>query len=50
MCRDLFSRNNRVSMGVTPTRIKIKAKDGVIIRIIITVDGGIIKTACHHPK
>ena len=54
MCRDLTSLNNKVSMGVTPikiiTRTKTKAKVGVIIRAIKTMDEGIIRTVCHHPK
>ena len=40
-------------MGVTTIRTRIKAKGDVIIRIIIAVkvmDGGIIRTACHHPE
>ena len=49
MCRDLISRNNRVSMGVTPIRIRTKAKAGEIIRTIRTMDGGTIRIACHHP-
>ena len=56
MCRDLINRNNRVNMGVTPIRIRIKiktrtrAKVGVIIRTIKTMDEGIIRIVCHHPK
>ena len=36
MCRGLIriSHNNRVSMGATTIRARIKAKGGVIIRII----------------
>ena len=49
MCRGLIrvSHNNRVSMGETTTRTKIKVKGGVIIRIVRTVrvmDGGTIGT------
>ena len=33
-CRGLISHSNRVSMGETTIRIRIKAKGGVIIRII----------------
>ena len=49
------SHNNKDSMGETTIRTKIKAKGGVIprIRIIRTVkgmDGGTIRTTCHHPE
>ena len=48
MCRDLTSRSNKVSIGVTPIRIRTrtKAKVGVIIRVIRIMDGGIIITVC----
>ena len=51
MCRGLISHNNRVSIGATTIKTRIKAKGGVIIRIISAVgvmDGGTIRTACHH--
>ena len=53
MCRGLISHNSRVSMGATTIRTRIKAKGGVIIRIIKAIkvmDGEIIKTICHHPE
>ena len=52
MCLDLISRNNRVNMEVTRTRIKTRtrAKAGIIIRIIRTMDGGIFRIIGHHPK
>ena len=55
MCRGLIrvSHNNKVSMGATTIRTKIKAKGGVIIRIVRRVrvmDGGTIITTCHHPE
>ena len=53
MCRGLISHNSMVNMGATTIRTRIKAKGGVIIRIIGTikvVDGETIKTTCHHPK
>ena len=52
MCRDLTNHNNKVSMGVTPIKIKTRtrAEVGVIIRAIKTMDGGIIITVCHHPS
>ena len=53
MCQDLISRNNKVSMEVTtPIRIRTRtrAKAGVITKIIRSMDGGIIRIACHHPK
>ena len=34
MCRGSISHNSRVSMGVPIIRTKIKAKGGVIIRLI----------------
>ena len=53
MCRGLIriSHSNRVSMGVAPIRTRIKAKGGVIIRIIraiIVMDGETIRITCHH--
>ena len=44
MCRDLISHNNRVSIRVTPIRIRtrIRAKAGVIARTLSIMDGGII--------
>ena len=45
--------SNRVSMGATTIRTKIKAKGGVILRIIRTVrvmDGGTIRTTYHQPE
>ena len=42
MCRGLTSHNNRVSMGATIIRIRIRAKGGVIIRAIINMNGGTI--------
>ena len=50
MCLDLISHNNRVSMGVTPIKTRIRAKGGKIIKIIIATLGGTIKIACHHSK
>ena len=50
MCRDLISHNNRVNMGLTHIRIRTRVKVGGIIRIIITMDGGTIRIACHLPK
>ena len=50
MCRDLISRNNRVSMGVTLIRIRTTTKAGGIIKIIRTMDGGTIGITCHLPK
>ena len=40
-------------MGATAIRTKIKAKGGVILKIIRTIrvmDGGTIRTTCHHPR
>ena len=55
MCRGLIrvSHSNRVSMGETTIRTKIKAKGGLIIRIRIirtvkVMDGGTIRITCHH--
>ena len=39
MCLDLINHNNKVNMGVTPIRTRIKAKVGGIIKIIITTNG-----------
>ena len=53
MCRGLIKHNNRVNMGATIIRTKIKAKGGVIIRIIKAIrvmDGEAIRTTCHHPE
>ena len=50
MCQDLINHDNRVSMGVTPIRIRTKAKVGGTIRIIRTMDGETIRIACHLPK
>ena len=53
MCRVLISHNNKVNMGATTIRTRIKAKGGVIIRIIKALrvmDGETIKTTCHHPR
>ena len=50
MCQDLISRNNRVNIGVTPIRTRIKAKVGRKIKIIKTMDEGTIRIACHLPK
>ena len=37
-------------MGATTIGTRIKAKGGVIIRTIRVMDGGTIRTTCHHPK
>ena len=55
MCRGLIrvSHSNRVNMGATTIRTKIKAKGGVILRIVKTVrvmDGKTIRTTCHQPE
>ena len=53
MCRGLISHNNRVSMGATTIKTRIKAKVGIIIRTtraIRVMDGGTIKATCHHPS
>ena len=50
MCIDLINHNNKVSIEVTHIRTRTRAKAGVIIRTIRTMDGGIIRIACHHPK
>ena len=53
MCRGLINHNNRVSMGATTIRTRIKAKGGVIIKIIRAIrvmDGEAIRTTCHHPR
>ena len=50
MCQDLTRIRTRVCMGVTPIRIRTITKAGRIIRIIRTMDGGIIRIACHLPK
>ena len=55
MCQGLIriSHNSRVSTGATTIRTKIKAKGGVIIRIIRAIrvmDGGTIRATCHHPE
>ena len=50
MFQDLINHNNRVSMGVTLIRTRIRAKAGGIIKIIRTMDGGTIRIACHLPK
>ena len=57
MCRGLIrvSHNNKVSMEETTIITKIKAKGDVIIRIKIirivkVMDGGTIRTTCHHPE
>ena len=50
MCRDLTNHNNGVSMGVTPIRTKTRAKVSRIIRVIRTMDEGIIITVCHYPE
>ena len=44
MCQGLTIITNRVSMGVTPIRIRtrIKAKGGVITKATIVMDGGTI--------
>ena len=42
MCRGLISHNNKVDMGATIIRTRIKAKGGVIIRAIRIMDGGTI--------
>ena len=42
MCRGLINHNNRVSMGATIIRTRIKAKGGGIIREIRIMDGGTI--------
>ena len=52
MCQGLIrvSHSNRVNMGATTIRTKIKDKGGVIIRMIRTarvMDGGTIITICH---
>ena len=48
MCQD----SNRVSMGVTPIRIKTRtrAKDNGTIKTIRTMDGGTIRIVCHLPQ
>ena len=53
MCRGLISHSNKVSMGATITRTRIKAKGGIIIRIIRAIrvmDGKAIRATCHHPE
>ena len=53
MCRGLINHSDRVSMGATIIRTRIKAKGGVIIRIIKAIrvmDGEAIGTTCHHPE
>ena len=53
MCRGLISHNNKVSIGATTIRTRIKAKGGVIIRIIRVIrvmDGETIGTTCHQPE
>ena len=42
MCRGLINHNSKVSMGETITRTRIRAKGGVIIRVIRIMDGGTI--------
>ena len=39
MCRGLISHNSRVSMGVTIIRTRIRAKGGVITRVVKIMDG-----------
>ena len=57
MCQDSIkvNHNNKDSMGETIIRIRIKAKGGVIIRIITVrtikgMDGGTIRTICHQTE
>ena len=55
MCLDLTNSNNRARMEETHIIIKIRtrARDGEIIRtirIIRTMDGGVIITTCQLPK
>ena len=50
MCRGLISHNDRVSMGATIIKTRIKAKGGVIIKVIRITDGGTIRTTYHHPE
>ena len=42
MCRGLISYNNKVSMGATIIRTRIRAKGGVITRVVKIMDGGTI--------
>ena len=53
MYQGLISHNSKVSLGVTIIITRIKAKGGVIIRIIKAIrvmDGETIRTTCHHPE
>ena len=55
MCRGLIriSHSSRVSIGATTIIIRIKAKGDAIIRMvraIMVMDGGTIRTTCHHPR
>ena len=50
MCRGLISHNSKVNMGAKVIRIRIRAKGGVITRATRIMDGGTIRTTCHHPE
>ena len=42
MCRGLIRHNIRVNMRATIIKTRIRAKGGIIIRVIIIMDGGTI--------
>ena len=50
MCRGLISHNSRVSIGAIIIIIRIRAKGGVITRATRIMNGGTIRTTCHHPE